>query len=69
MIRETRNEKRHASFRGHGPAAEVRDALISLGLDPFPSTPREYADVLKAGLAWNVNAINVLKKKGVKFDS
>ena len=48
---------------------EFRDALIRMGLDPYLSTPREYADVLKAGMAWNVNTINMLKKKGVKFDS
>jgi tripartite-type tricarboxylate transporter receptor subunit TctC len=48
---------------------EFRNALISLGLDPYTSTPREYADVLKAGLDWNLNTITVLKKKGVKFDT
>jgi len=35
----------------------------------YTSTPREYADVLKAGLDWNLNTITVLKKKGVKFDT
>ena len=48
---------------------ELRDALINLGLDPYPGTPQEYADALKAGFAWNANTINALKKKGIKFDT
>ena len=52
----------------HLAQPEFSDALIKLGLDPYPSTPKEYADVLKAGLAWNVNTIALLKKRGVKFD-
>jgi hypothetical protein len=40
-----------------------------MGLDPLLSTPKEYADALKAGMAWNINTIDMLKKKGVKFDS
>jgi len=39
-----------------------------LGLEPNPSTPVEYADTLKASLAWNIETIAMLKKKGVKFD-
>ena len=47
---------------------EFRNVLIGLGLEPYQATPSEYADALKAGLAWNITTINVLKKKGVKFD-
>jgi tripartite-type tricarboxylate transporter receptor subunit TctC len=47
---------------------EFRNSLIGLGLDPLSSTPSQYADVLKAGLAWNIETIAMLKKKGVKFD-
>ena len=45
-----------------------RETLIGLGLDPKPGTPQEYAEALKAGLAWNVDTIAALKKKGVKFE-
>ncbi len=45
-----------------------RESLTTLGLDPYAANSSEYADVLKAGLAWNVDTISVLKKKGVKFD-
>lgn len=46
-----------------------RDTLTSLGLDPNPGTPREYAVALKASMAWNIATIDMLKKKGVRFDS
>jgi len=48
---------------------EFREALLTLGLDPFLATSSEYAEILKANLAWNIDTINLLKKKGVKFDS
>ena len=47
---------------------EFREALLTLGLDPYLATPSEYAELLKAAMAWNADTINVLKKKGVKFD-
>lgn len=47
---------------------EFRDTLTTLGLDPNPTTTVEYADTLKASLAWNIETIAMLKKKGVKFD-
>ncbi len=47
---------------------EFRDALINMGLDPYPATSGEYADVLKAGLAWNIDTISTLKKKNIKFE-
>ncbi len=47
---------------------EFRNSLISLGLDPNVSTPSQYADALKAAMAWNIDTIVMLKKKGVKFD-
>ena len=47
---------------------EFRDSLINIGLVPLTSTPKDYADVLKAGLAWNIETIATLRKKGVKFD-
>ena len=47
---------------------EFRDSLLTLGLDPYLASPSEYADILKAGMAWNINTIDIMKKKGVKFD-
>jgi tripartite-type tricarboxylate transporter receptor subunit TctC len=47
---------------------EFRDTLINLGLDPYPATPGEYAEVLKAGLAWNAETLEILKKKNIKFE-
>jgi tripartite-type tricarboxylate transporter receptor subunit TctC len=46
-----------------------RETLLTLGLDPHPSTPKEYAEALKASMAWNITTIDMLKKKGVRFDS
>jgi tripartite-type tricarboxylate transporter receptor subunit TctC len=48
--------------------SDLRDALINLGLDPYLATPTEYAEVLKAGLAWNVDTLNTLKKRNIKFE-
>ena len=47
---------------------EFRETLIGLGLEPKPGTPEEYAELLKAGLAWNTSTIAALRKKGVKFE-
>ncbi len=47
---------------------EFRDSLIGLGLDPNISTPGQYAEALKSSMAWNVETIAMLRKKGVKFD-
>ena len=47
---------------------EFRDALINMGLDPYPATSSEYAEVLKAGMAWNIDTIATLKKRNVKFE-
>lgn len=52
----------------HLAQPEFRDYLNSLGLDPNISTPNQYADVLKASMAWNIETIALLRKKGVKFD-
>jgi len=47
---------------------EFRESLLTLGLDPATSSPSEYSDILKAQLAWNIQTIETLKKKGVKFE-
>jgi tripartite-type tricarboxylate transporter receptor subunit TctC len=52
----------------HLAQAEFRDALLKIGLDPNYSNPQEYADTLKAGYAWNINTIALLRKRGVKFE-
>jgi tripartite-type tricarboxylate transporter receptor subunit TctC len=52
----------------HLAQPEFRDALVKLGLDPNYSNPQEYTETLKAGYAWNVNNIALLRKRGVKFD-
>ena len=52
----------------HLAQPEFRDYLTSLGLDAYISTPNQYADLLKASMAWNVETIALLRKKGVKFD-
>jgi tripartite-type tricarboxylate transporter receptor subunit TctC len=62
-------DKLSAEVAKYLPQPAFRDALINLGLDPNLSTPMEYADALKANMTWNINTINVLRKKGVKFDS
>ena len=46
----------------------LADALIGLALDPNVSTPGQYAEVLKAAMAWNVETIAAIRKKGFKFD-
>jgi len=61
-------DKLSAEVARHLAQPEFRDTLISLGLDPNISTPSQYADVLKAAMAWNLDTINVLKKRGVTFD-
>lgn len=61
-------DKLSAEMGRHLAQPEFRDALIKLGLDPNYATPQEYAEVLKAGFAWNVNTIALLRKRGVKFD-
>jgi tripartite-type tricarboxylate transporter receptor subunit TctC len=48
--------------------SEFRDTLINLGLDPYPANSSEYAEVLKAGLAWNIDTISMLKKRNIKFE-
>jgi tripartite-type tricarboxylate transporter receptor subunit TctC len=52
----------------YGAQPEFRDSLVNIGLVPLTSTPKEYREVLKAGLAWNIDTIAMLRKKGVKFD-
>ena len=61
-------DKLSAEVNRHLSTAAFRDSLITLGLDPLISTPKEYADTLKAGMAWNINTIETLKKRGVRFD-
>jgi tripartite-type tricarboxylate transporter receptor subunit TctC len=61
-------DKLAAEVARHLAQPAFRDTLIGLGLDPNPSTPREYAEVLKASMAWNIVTIDMLKKKGVRFD-
>jgi len=61
-------DKLSSEIAKHVANAEFRDSLVNLGLDPRPSTPRDYAEALKAMMAWNVNTIAMLKKQGVKFD-
>jgi tripartite-type tricarboxylate transporter receptor subunit TctC len=61
-------DKLSAEVARHLAQPEFRDSLISLGLDPNVSTPSQYADALKAAMAWNVETIGLLRKKGVKFD-
>ncbi|HZN23424.1 MAG TPA: tripartite tricarboxylate transporter substrate binding protein [Burkholderiales bacterium] len=47
---------------------QFRESLINLGLEPTASTPQEYTEWLKAGYAWNIDTLAMLKKKGVKFE-
>jgi tripartite-type tricarboxylate transporter receptor subunit TctC len=61
-------DKLSAEIAKYLAQAEFRETLINLGLDPFLATPSEYAEVLKAGLAWNVETINILKKRNIKFE-
>jgi len=55
-------------MRKHLMTREFRELLIGLGLEPNIKTPEEYLDALKAQMAWNVSTIDMLKKKGAKFD-
>lgn len=61
-------DKLSAAMEKHLSAAEFRDALIGLGLEPKISSPAEFLEALKAQMAWNVNTIALLKKNGVKFE-
>jgi len=61
-------DKLSAAMAKHLSTPEFRDALIGLGLEPKITSPQEYMDSLKAQMAWNVDAISLLKKNGVKFD-
>ena len=61
-------DKLSAEVAKYHAQAEFRDTLINIGLDPYPAGSAEYADVLKAGLAWNIDTIAVLKKRNIKFE-
>ncbi len=61
-------DKISAEMRKHLSTREFRELLISLGLEPNIKSPEEYLDALKAQMAWNVSTIDMLKKKGTKFD-
>jgi tripartite-type tricarboxylate transporter receptor subunit TctC len=52
----------------HLSTPEFRETLVGLGLEPNISTPAQYAEALKSSMAWNIETIATLKKKGVKFD-
>jgi tripartite-type tricarboxylate transporter receptor subunit TctC len=67
-IPKTIVDKLSAEVAKYVTQPDFRDTLTSLGLDPHPGTPQEYAERLKAGLAWNVDTIATLRKKGVKFE-
>lgn len=61
-------DKLSAEISRYVAQPEFRDALINMGLDPYPANSSEYAEVLKAGMAWNIETIATLKKKNVKFE-
>jgi tripartite-type tricarboxylate transporter receptor subunit TctC len=61
-------DKLAAEIAKYQAQAEFRDTLINLGLDPYAATPGEYAEVLKAGMAWNIDTLSMLKKRNIKFE-
>ena len=61
-------EKLSAEINKHLAQPEFREALLALGLDPAGASPSEYLDVLKEQMAWNMQTIETLKKKGVNFE-
>ncbi|MSP97668.1 MAG: hypothetical protein EXR29_10695 [Betaproteobacteria bacterium] len=61
-------EKLSAEISRYVAQPEFRDALINLGLDPYLASADEYADVLKAGMAWNIETIAILKQRNIKFE-
>lgn len=47
---------------------KLRNSLFNQGLDPDPGTSQEYSAAINAGITTFGNAINQLRKQGVKFD-
>lgn len=62
-------EKLAAEVTRHLAQPAFCDTLLTLGPDPQTSTPKEYAEALKASMAWNISTVDMLKEKGVRFDS
>ena len=61
-------DKLTGEVRKHLAQPEFRDALLKLGLEPNYTSPKEYAETLKAAYAWNIDTIALLRKRGAKFD-
>ena len=61
-------DKLTGEVRKHLAQPEFRDALLKLGLEPNYTSPKEYAETLKAAYAWNIDTIALLRKRGVTFD-